>query len=161
MRGGPGHRQQQLTQTLIVRLLKTHFLHQSLIFKSQQNRIELVTRPGATSSATFPRYYDTLHTSSPARATLYEGLEADHSTTDWQRVTRANSVENARVPGGTFSHSRVAGQLSPRVPGSQHQQVSLAGPRTFGGTANTVVNDQIMDTSSRFLVQPVVNVFVR
>ena len=115
--------------------------------------------PSATSSATFPRYYDTLHTSSPARATLYEGLEAEHST-DWQRVTRANSVENARVPGGTFSHSRVAGQLSPRVPGSQ-QQVSLTGPRTFGGTANTVVSDQIMDTSSRFLVQPVVNVFVR
>ena len=42
----PGHRQQQLTQTLIVRLLKTHFLHQSLIAKSQQIRIELVTRPG-------------------------------------------------------------------------------------------------------------------
>merc|ERR1712198_804814 len=38
----PGHRQQQLTQTLIVRLLKTHFfLHRSLIVKSQQNRIEL------------------------------------------------------------------------------------------------------------------------
>ena len=42
----PGHRQEQLTQTLIVRLLKTYtFLHQSLIVKSQQNRIELVTRP--------------------------------------------------------------------------------------------------------------------
>ena len=41
----PGHRQQQLTQTLIVRLLKTRFLHGSLILKSQQNRIELVTRP--------------------------------------------------------------------------------------------------------------------
>ena len=44
-----GHRQlcQQLTQTLIVRMLKTHFfLQQSLILKSQQNRIELVTRPG-------------------------------------------------------------------------------------------------------------------
>ena len=33
-------------QTLIVRLLKTHFFtHRSLILKSQQNRIELVTRP--------------------------------------------------------------------------------------------------------------------
>ena len=32
-------------QTLIVRLLKTHFLHRSLILNSQQNRIELVTRP--------------------------------------------------------------------------------------------------------------------
>merc|ERR1712073_77905 len=32
----PGHCQQQLTQTLIVRLLKTHFLHRSLILKSQQ-----------------------------------------------------------------------------------------------------------------------------
>ena len=32
-------------QTLIVCLLKTHFLHLSLIVKSQQNRIELVTRP--------------------------------------------------------------------------------------------------------------------
>ena len=42
-----GHHQQQLTQTLIVRLLKTHtFQHRSLIVKSQQNRIELVTRPG-------------------------------------------------------------------------------------------------------------------
>ena len=40
----PGHRQQQLMQTLIVCLLKTHFLHRSLILKSQQNRIELVTR---------------------------------------------------------------------------------------------------------------------
>ena len=36
----PGHRQQQLAQTLMVRLLKTHFLHRSLIVKSQQNRIE-------------------------------------------------------------------------------------------------------------------------
>ena len=41
----PGHSQQQLTRTLIVRLLKTHFLHQSLIVKSKYNRIELVTRP--------------------------------------------------------------------------------------------------------------------
>ena len=42
----PGYRQQQLTQTLIVHLLKTHFFtHRSLILKSQQNRIELVTRP--------------------------------------------------------------------------------------------------------------------
>ena len=40
----PGQRQQQLTQTLIVRLLKPHFLHRSLIVKSQQNRMELVTR---------------------------------------------------------------------------------------------------------------------
>ena len=45
----PGHRQQQLMQTLIVRLLKTHFLHRSLILKSQQNIIELVTRPAITS----------------------------------------------------------------------------------------------------------------
>ena len=42
----PGHNEEQLTQTLIVCLLKTHFLHQSLIVKSQQNRIEFVTRPG-------------------------------------------------------------------------------------------------------------------
>ena len=35
----------QLTKTLIVRLLKTHILHRSLIVKIQQNRIELVTRP--------------------------------------------------------------------------------------------------------------------
>ena len=41
----PRHRQQQLTQTLIARLLKCTFLHRSLIVKSQQNRIELVTRP--------------------------------------------------------------------------------------------------------------------
>ena len=34
----PGHRQEQLTQTLIVRLLKTHFLHHSLIVKV--NRLE-------------------------------------------------------------------------------------------------------------------------
>ena len=41
-----GHRQEQLTQTLIVCLLKTHFFtHRSFILKSQQNRIELVTRP--------------------------------------------------------------------------------------------------------------------
>ena len=47
----PGHRQQQLTQTLIVRLLKTHFLHRSLIVKSQQNRIKLVSsRPGRGNS---------------------------------------------------------------------------------------------------------------
>ena len=49
----PGHRQQQLMQTLIVRLFETHFLHRSLILKSQQNRIVLVTRPGATQ--TVPR----------------------------------------------------------------------------------------------------------
>ena len=30
-----------------MRLLKTHFLHRSLILKSQQNRIELASRPGA------------------------------------------------------------------------------------------------------------------
>ena len=41
----PGHYQKQLTRILIVRLLKTHFLHRSLIVKSQ-NRIELVARPG-------------------------------------------------------------------------------------------------------------------
>ena len=40
-----GHRQQQLMQTLILGLLKTHFLYRSLIVKSQQIRIELVTRP--------------------------------------------------------------------------------------------------------------------
>ena len=34
-------------QTFIVCLLKTHFLHRSLILKSQQNRIELVTRPAS------------------------------------------------------------------------------------------------------------------
>ena len=44
--GVPGHYREQLTQTLIVRLLETHFFHRSLIVKSQQNRIELVTRPG-------------------------------------------------------------------------------------------------------------------
>ena len=42
----PGNCKQQLTQTLIVGLLKTYFLHRSLIVKSQQQRIELVTRPG-------------------------------------------------------------------------------------------------------------------
>ena len=41
----PGHNQEQLTRSLIVRFLKTHFLHQSLVVKDQQNRIELVTRP--------------------------------------------------------------------------------------------------------------------
>ena len=41
----PGHRQ-QLTQTLIVHLLKTHFFtHRSLIVKRQQNIIELVAKP--------------------------------------------------------------------------------------------------------------------
>ena len=40
-----GHSQKELTQTLIVHLLKTHFLHRSLLAKNQQNRIELVTRP--------------------------------------------------------------------------------------------------------------------
>ena len=46
----PGHRKEQLKQTLIVRLLKTHFFtHWSLIIKSQQNKIELVTRHGFTS----------------------------------------------------------------------------------------------------------------
>ena len=47
--GGPRTlaRTAELTQTLIVRLLKTHlFLHLSSIVKSQQNRIELVTVPG-------------------------------------------------------------------------------------------------------------------
>ena len=39
----PGHCQQQLTQTLTVCLLKKHG---SLIVNSQQNIIELVTRPG-------------------------------------------------------------------------------------------------------------------
>ena len=32
-------------RTLFVRLLKTHFLHPSLIVKSQQNRIKLLSRP--------------------------------------------------------------------------------------------------------------------
>ena len=42
----PGHRQKQLMQTLIVRLLKTHFFTPVLKMKSQYDRIELVTRPG-------------------------------------------------------------------------------------------------------------------
>ena len=43
----PGQHQEQLTQTLIVRLLKNAlFVHRSLIEKSQQNRNELVARPG-------------------------------------------------------------------------------------------------------------------
>ena len=43
----PGHRHKQLTQTLIVSLLKTHFFtFLSLIVKSQQNRIELMIKPG-------------------------------------------------------------------------------------------------------------------
>ena len=45
-RGGPRTpSQEQLMQTLIVRLLKIHFLHRSLIVKSQQSIIELVARP--------------------------------------------------------------------------------------------------------------------
>ena len=48
----PGHRQQQLTQTLIVRLLKTHFFtHRALTLKSKQNRIELYV---VTSDLTWP-----------------------------------------------------------------------------------------------------------
>ena len=39
---GRGPRTQSTT---IVRLLKTHFLYGSLIVKSRQNRIDLVTRP--------------------------------------------------------------------------------------------------------------------
>ena len=47
----PGHCQQHLTQTSLVRLLKTHFFtHRSLIVKSQQNRIQLVTRPDLAQS---------------------------------------------------------------------------------------------------------------
>ena len=51
-----GHRRSQehqepLMQTLIVRLLKTHFLHSSLIVKSQLNRIELLTRPATPQSS--------------------------------------------------------------------------------------------------------------
>ena len=42
----PGQREKQLTQTLIVPLLKRAFFHRSLIVKSQQNIIELVNRPG-------------------------------------------------------------------------------------------------------------------
>ena len=44
----PGHRQEQLTQTLIVRLLKTHiFTTDPWLWKvSIQNRIESVSRPG-------------------------------------------------------------------------------------------------------------------
>ena len=41
----PGHSQKTLTQTLIVHLLITHIFHQSLIVRSQQNRIGLVTTP--------------------------------------------------------------------------------------------------------------------
>ena len=41
----PGHRQKQLMQTLIVVCWKRTFLGRSLIVKSLQNRIELVTRP--------------------------------------------------------------------------------------------------------------------
>ena len=48
----PGHRQEQLTKTIIVRLLKMHgFLHQSLILKSQQN-IEFLARPAVEEMAT-------------------------------------------------------------------------------------------------------------
>ena len=43
----PGHRQKQLTQTLIV---ENAFLHPSLVVKNQQNGIELVTRPGKCKS---------------------------------------------------------------------------------------------------------------
>ena len=40
----PGHRREQLTQTLIVRLLRTHFFTPILVIvKSQWNIIELVT----------------------------------------------------------------------------------------------------------------------
>ena len=53
--GHLGHHQRQLTQTLVVRLLKTHFLHRSLILKSQQNRIELVARPGRDQSVEGPQ----------------------------------------------------------------------------------------------------------
>ena len=53
----PGHRQQQVTQTLIVRLLKTHFftfLYLSLIVKSQQIRIELLTRLALQQAMSIP-----------------------------------------------------------------------------------------------------------
>ena len=41
----PGQHQEKLMQTLIVRLLKTHFFAPIFDVKSQQNIIELVTRP--------------------------------------------------------------------------------------------------------------------
>ena len=47
----PRHRQHQLTRTLIVCLLKTHFLHRSLIVKSQLDIIESLTRPGQPNQA--------------------------------------------------------------------------------------------------------------
>ena len=42
----PGHHQEQLKQTLIVHLKKHYFTPNSLILKSQENRMDLVTRPG-------------------------------------------------------------------------------------------------------------------
>ena len=38
----PGHRQEQLSQTLIGRFQKMHFLHLSIIVKSQQNRVNVI-----------------------------------------------------------------------------------------------------------------------
>ena len=74
----PGQYKEQVTQTLIVHLLKTHFLHRSSILKSLQNRIELVTRPDI-GIASYPA--DTLS----ATSTLLGGgggLTADHEALD-------------------------------------------------------------------------------
>ena len=49
-----GPHQQQLTQTLIMRLLKTHFFTPILDFKSQQKR-ELVTIAGTVAGTSSPR----------------------------------------------------------------------------------------------------------
>ena len=46
----PGHRQKQLTHTLCV-CWKGTFLRRSLIVKSQQNIIELVTKPGGATAS--------------------------------------------------------------------------------------------------------------
>ena len=55
----PGHRQQQLTQTLIVRLMKTHFFTPILDCEKSTEYNVLVTRPGS--------YLDSLSFVSQAR----------------------------------------------------------------------------------------------
>ena len=97
----PGHSQQQLTQTLIVRLLKTHYFT-LMIVESRQNRIELVTRPARQPP--------------PMRKTPSTGRSPD-------------SCSTYRLP-EPRRHPQATWRLSERPPLPRWQQPVTTSPRT-------------------------------
>ena len=89
---GPKRLSKTADQTLIECLLKTHFLHWYLMVKSQQNRMELVTRPEIPQCLTSPLANQHLRTScqllNPILSTA--GRAAG---TNWQKVSIYNILQ--------------------------------------------------------------------